>query len=364
MPPIAFVVDRRENGKTLAAVLKLRYGVSWSQAKRLVEKRHVKVSGQVETDVARRLKVGKRVELTAGSIELPAEARKGETGSGRTGDKKPTPTPPQPPKKQATKSAARSPRSPAPPLPRSLFAPEVVYSDDSVVVVNKPIGLTTMRHKEEAAEFGERGRKFLPKTLADLLPAMLGNPGRPVIAVHRIDRDTSGLVVFARTRAAAESLTRQFRKHTVDRRYLALTRGVPAAGRIESVFVRDRGDGRRGSTFKKDPPDGKRAVTHVKVLEQFGEFALAECRLETGRTHQVRIHLGEAGTPLCGESVYDRPVNGKPVPDGSAAKRPMLHATRLGFTHPESGDAMVWEVPPPEDFAALLATNRNAGDAG
>ena len=350
MPPIAFVVDRRENGKTLAAVLKIRYGLSWSQAKRLVEKRHVKVSGQVETDVARRLKLGKRVELTAGSIE-----RKDATPAARGGE--------QPKSKKEARPAAKSPAPPAKPtapavpkLPPSV----IVYSDDAVVVADKPAGLTTMRHREEAAEFGERGRKFLPKTLAELLPSALGTPGRPLIAVHRIDRDTSGLVVFARTRAAAESLTRQFRKHTVDRRYLALTRGVPAAGRIESVLVRDRGDGRRGSTFKRNPPDGKRAVTHVKVLEQWGEFALVECRLETGRTHQVRIHLGEAGAPLCGETVYDRPVNGKPRPDGSGARRPMLHAARLGFTHPESGDVMALDATPPADFTAILAKLREA----
>ena len=230
-----------------------------------------------------------------------------------------------------------------------------------MVVVNKPAGLTTMRHKDEAAEFGERAKKFLPKTLADLLPHLLGTPGRPVIAVHRIDRDTSGLVVFARTRVAAEKLTKQFRKHTVDRRYLALTRGIPAGGRIESVFVRDRGDGRRGSTPNPDAPDGKRAVTHVKVIERFDGFALVECRLETGRTHQVRIHLGEAGTPLCGETVYDRPVNGKRVADASGAGRPMLHAARLGFAHPESGEPMSWDVDPPDDFAALLEKFRSQG---
>ena len=230
---------------------------------------------------------------------------------------------------------------------------QVLYADDALVVADKPAGLTTMRHADEAAEFG-RGKRFLPKTLADALPGLLGSPNKPVIAVHRIDRDTSGLVVFARTRAAAESLTKQFRNHTVDRRYLAITRGVPAAGRIESVFVRDRGDGRRGSTTKTDAPDAKRAVTHVKVLEQFGEFALVECRLETGRTHQVRIHLGEAGAPLCGETVYDRPVNGKPAPDSSSAKRPMLHAARLGFTHPKSGEPMAWDVAPPADFAGVL----------
>jgi 23S rRNA pseudouridine1911/1915/1917 synthase len=358
MPPITFVVDRREAGKTLAAVLRMRFGLSWSQAKRLVEKQHVKVSGQVESDVARRLKAGKRVELAAGTVERKVP------GKQETGDKK----------VESGNAGVRKPRSGRASTPGRENRPaktssdvgipgiEIVYSDESVVVVDKPAGLTTMRHKEEAEEFGERGQRFLPKTLADLLPSLLGVPGRPVIAVHRIDRDTSGLVVFARTRAAGDHLARLFRKHTVDRRYLALTRGVPTSGRIESVLVRDRGDGRRGSTRKTKPPDGKRAVTHVKVLETFGDVALVECRLETGRTHQVRIHLGEAGAPLCGEKVYDRPVNGKPPPDGSGATRPMLHAARLGFVHPDSGDALSWEARPPDDFSRLLNRLRGGQD--
>jgi 23S rRNA pseudouridine1911/1915/1917 synthase len=350
MPPIAFVVDRREAGKTLAAVLKARYGISWSQAKRLVERRHVKVSGQVETDVARRLRLGKRVELAAGSVEVKGAGGKGQESGKQKSPKRHEPA--QKPKGDRT-STGPSPRQ------QAAAGVEIVYSDEAVVVANKPAGLTTMRHREEAAEFGERGKRFLPKTLADLLPGLLGAPGKAVIAVHRIDRDTSGLVVFARTRAAAESLTRQFRKHTVDRRYLALTRGTPPAGRIESVFVRDRGDGRRGSTTRADV-EGKRAVTHVKVLEEFAGFALAECRLETGRTHQVRIHLGEAGAPLCGEAVYDRRVNRKPAPDASGAERPMLHAARLGFMHPESGEALSWEVRPPADFARVLERVRRA----
>lgn len=362
MPPIAFVVDRREAGQTLAAVLKKRFGLSWSQAKRLVERRHVRVGQQVETDVARRLKVGKRVLLDAGTIEQHKREGVGEETkqesaaanrakgvkrtskvSPKSGDKKPTPAP--------SKHRLDPPSLPLPPSC-------IVYSDDAVVVADKPVGLTTMRHKEEAAEFGPRGKRFLPKTLADLLPRALGTPDRSLIAVHRIDRDTSGLVVFARTNAAAEHLAKQFRKHTVDRRYLALTRGTPTSGRIESVFVSDRGDGRRGSTRKTNPPDGKRAVTHVKVLEELGEFALVECRLETGRTHQVRIHLGEAGVPLCGERIYDRAINSKPLPDGSGAERPMLHAARLGFTHPETGHLMTWDVKPPDDFAQLWAKLR------
>lgn len=353
MPPIQFVVDRRAAGQTLASVLKMRFALSWARAKRLVEGGHVRVSGQVETNIARRLKLGKRVEVAAGSVEvkrveLPqdqkSQKRKVETEKAR---------PAKPPVKKPQPQAASRHTPSVPP-------DAIVYVDDEIVVVNKPAGLTTMRNEEEVEEFGT-GQRFLTKTLAGMLPAAIGAPDRPVIAVHRIDRDTSGLVVFARTRSAAESLTKQFRKHTVERRYLALTRGVPAAKRIESVLVRDRGDGRRGSTTDLVPEDGKRAVTHVSVLEVFGTYALVECRLETGRTHQVRIHLGEAGAPLCGEKVYDRPPDGKPFPDGSGAKRPMLHAARLGFVHPESEEAVSWEVAPPEDFQEVLTRLKGEG---
>jgi 23S rRNA pseudouridine1911/1915/1917 synthase len=151
---------------------------------------------------------------------------------------------------------------------------------------------------------------------------------------------------------------KQFRKHSAERKYFALTRGVPAVGRIESVLVRDRGDGRRGSTTDLVAEGGKRAVTHVAVREALGRFALVECRLETGRTHQVRIHLGETGAPLCGETVYDRTVHGKPLPDGSGAKRPMLHAARLGFAHPDTGEVVSWDAEPPADFQEVLARLR------
>lgn len=316
MTPQTFVVGRRDAEQTVAAFLRARLSLPWSRVKRLVESGQVRVAGQKVTDPAFRLKLGKNVEVVT-----PAAA------------------PSQKPVRARLKEA---PRYDGP-------MPVLVYSDDSIAVVDKPAGLTTMRHAEEAAEFGERGKPYLPATLADLLPAMLGRPGKAVRAVHRIDRDTSGLVVFARTRPAEEHLTEQFKAHTVERRYLALVRGRPTAGTIESRLVRDRGDGRRGSG-----PDGQRAVTHVRVLEPVGDFALVECRLETGRTHQVRIHLGEAGTPLCGERVYDRPVNGAPVPDGSGARRPMLHAARLGLTHPATGERMAWDSVPAADFKDLL----------
>jgi 23S rRNA pseudouridine1911/1915/1917 synthase len=174
--------------------------------------------------------------------------------------------------------------------------------------------------------------------------------------VHRLDKDTSGLVVFALTPEAERHLGRQFRAHTIERRYLAVVRGRAQSGRIESYLVRDRGDGRRGSS--PDPAAGKRAVTNVRVVEELGDYTLVECRLETGRTHQVRIHLGEQGTPLCGERVYDRPIHGAPLPDRSRAPRLALHAATLGFDHPATGRRMTWTSPLPKDLAALVARLR------
>ncbi len=249
----------------------------------------------------------------------------------------------------------KPPEADAPGSPGS--EPVIVHADEQIVVVDKPPGLTTMRHADEAAEFGARARRFLPPTLADLLPGLLakgkyGRPGR-VRAVHRLDSDTSGLVVFARTAEAERELGRQFRARSTDRVYLALVRGRAKDGRIESVLVRDRGDGRRGSATDSNDP-GQRAVTHVRVVEEFGDFTLVECRLETGRTHQVRIHLGEAGTPLCGERLYDRPLHGQPLPDASGAKRTALHAATLGFDHPATGARVRWVAPMPSDMNDLL----------
>ena len=351
MPPIELFCSKREKDQTVAAVLKARLDLTWAKAKKLIEGRHVKIGGQVEANPARRCRPGLRIEVAANALDKKLAVgsnQSAEKPNSRRRDAKQSAVGSQSAVKKSTSNTNRHSKLET---RNSKLDIDLVYSDDSVVVVNKPIGLTTMRHAEEAAEFG-KGKRFLPKTLADLLPDLLGVPGRPVIAVHRIDRDTSGLVVFARNGKAEKHLTDQFRKHTADRRYLALVRGTPKAGRIESMLVPNRGDGRRGTG---DAADAKKAVTHIKVMETLGEFAVVECRLETGRTHQVRIHLGEASTPLCGERIYDRPLNGKPFPDGSGATRPMLHAARLGFIHPATGEHMQWDVPPPADFAALWA---------
>jgi 23S rRNA pseudouridine1911/1915/1917 synthase len=181
-----------------------------------------------------------------------------------------------------------------------------------------------------------------------------------VRAVHRLDKETSGLVVFARTVAAERNLGEQFRAHRVERCYLAIVRGEARSQRIESWLVRDRGDGRRGSGPQTGM--GQRAVTNVRVVETYRGYALVECRLETGRTHQVRIHLGEAGTPICGDHVYDRPLHGRPLPDGSGIARIALHAATLGFRHPGTGKRIKWKSQLPPDMAALLRRLRSSSD--
>jgi 23S rRNA pseudouridine1911/1915/1917 synthase len=318
MPAESFIVSREEAARTVAEVLRRRLRLSWSQARHLVEVRRVRLSGQLCVDPARRVKPGQRLEVLSDS--------------------------------RGTERPGRTYKTVGP-------QPTIRYMDEQVVVVDKPPGLTTMRHPEEVAEFGSRARRFLPPTLADLLPALLAKSrskasAGSLLPVHRLDKETSGLVVFARTALAARHLGQQFRAHTIDRCYWALVRGKARSGRIESYLTADRGDGRRGSTENRD--QGKRAVTNVRAREELGEYTLVECRLETGRTHQIRIHLGEQGTPLCGDHVYDRPPHGTPRPDESKAPRPMLHAARLGFEHPRTGKKMTWEAPPPGDMARLL----------
>lgn len=323
-----FVVSRGESGRTLTAVVKVKLGISWSQAQRLVESRRVRLQGRTCGELTRRVHFGQRIEITDGAT------------------KRKSPDRPQQTHRTAKRQHKHKP-SPGP-------MPVLRHIDDAILVVDKPAGITTHRSAADRAEFGERGQRYLPSTLTDRARAFVG--GGEIRAVHRIDRDTSGLVVFARTAAAETELGRQFRSHKVGRRYLAITRGVPSEGRIESILVRDRGDGRRGSGVGEG---SQRAVTHVRIVERLGACCLVECRLETGRTHQVRIHLGEAGAPLAGERVYDRPVNGPPAPDPSGSPRVALHATYLGFMHPVSGEWIEWTSPLPADLEAVRCRLRS-----
>jgi 23S rRNA pseudouridine1911/1915/1917 synthase len=329
--PRTIVVSRAESNRSVAALLHRHLSVSWSVARRLVADGRVRIGPALCRNAEQPIKVGQR-------LTVAPEVKRREPEKLVV---------PRKPGERPTEGPWQRYHGPVPVLR---------HVDPDVVVVDKPAGLTTMRHAEEAAEFGARGKRFLPPTLADLLPALLppsrrGRPA-PVRAVHRLDRDTSGLVVFARTPEAEGHLGKQFRARETGRRYLAIVRGRAEPGRVESCFVPDRGDGRRGSAGK--PGEGKHAVTHITVLEALDEFTLVECRLETGRTHQVRIHLGERGTPICGERLYDRPLHQAPLPDSSGAKRLALHAADLAFTHPRTGQRLTFHAPLPADMRDLL----------
>ncbi|MCZ2340588.1 MAG: RluA family pseudouridine synthase [Bacteroidales bacterium] len=314
LPP--FSVLAAEAGHTLAKVLRSRLHAdqpSWNQVRTLIASRRIQVGDAICSDAARRLQEGEIVTLLGSPKRLPASAR-----------------------------------------PDTLV---IRHYDDHLVVVEKPSGVNSVRHPLEL-EWSPQRRRLDP-TLQDLatwaVEARQRLPRKrlpPLRIVHRLDKETSGLLVFARTALAERELGMQFRKHTVIRRYLALVAGPFQPRTIRSNLVRDRGDGRRGSTTL--PKVGKPAVTHVEVAERFDGYTLLSCRLETGRTHQIRIHLSESGHPVCGDKVYCRKPNGDNIPDRSTAPRLALHALELGFVHPVTGASLFWEMPPPEDLQRLF----------
>lgn len=228
---------------------------------------------------------------------------------------------------------------------REVAAPKlIVFYDSQLIVVEKPAGISTVPYDREE-------RDTLDRRLMNQLVRLKTRP--KVLTVHRIDKETTGLLVFARTQPALERLKSQFRFHSVERRYLALVHGKVRSQTIRSQLLKDRGDGLRGST--NNPRLGRAAVTHVRVLEHFKEASLVECQLETGRTHQIRIHLSELGHPLLGERVYSKGYAGKLL----EAPRVMLHATSLGFDHPsEDGRQLQFKSEPPDDFSRLLTQLR------
>ncbi len=229
----------------------------------------------------------------------------------------------------------------------------IVYLDPSVVVVDKPSGVITVPFGDESPD---QARETLDSLVREILARKAdrhGSRGRaPLGVVHRIDKETSGLLVFTRTLAAKKHLSDQFRTHSTMRRYLAIVHGVLTKQvTYRTTLVEDRGDGLRGSS-RSPRMGGQLAITHVEPLEPLVGATLVACRLETGRTHQIRIHLSEAGLPLVGESVYVRDYRQPRIP----ASRTMLHAYELGFTHPATEERMQFRRDPPRDFAELLAS--------
>jgi 23S rRNA pseudouridine1911/1915/1917 synthase len=290
---------------TVAAVVREQTGVAWSRARKLCADGRVTVNGERCLDPASRIPPDAVVVVD----EYASPIRKG-------------------------------------PLAQSA----IVFYDRDLVIVDKPAGMLSVAD--------EPGNK---ETLVDYTRTILRRMGgrevdAPLGVVHRLDKDTSGVMVFARTVEAKRVLAAKFRTHEIDRIYHAIAHGAVSEGSVDTQLVLDRGDGLRGShghfrRAKGDPPaDAKQAVTHIRPMASLRGATLVECRLETGRQHQIRIHLAELGHPIIGERVYIRDYAGAKI----EAQRTMLHARTLGFAHPRTGERVTFEREPPEDFQMML----------
>lgn len=395
-----FHLDTSDQGIVLERALKKRLeGASWGEIRESIRRRKVQVNGNLCLDPVRKVTAKDVVKLWRESLPKPIEA-----------------------------SDIR-----------------IVHVDDFLVVVEKPAGITSVRHFEER-NLPDKRRQLQP-TLEELLPLSLlqyflrnsrgerpakklpNSPSelkdwRPedrkslelkleklrVVAVHRLDRDTSGLMLFARTQGVARSLIESFKHHRVLRKYHAVVHGYPEAQSIDTILVRNRGDGHRGtkptsaaqSTLDTKPTSGskptsdskpsvdtasafdaessvdaetkidsesssggtqadpteQRAITHIRPIEKIGPYSLIECQLETGRTHQIRIHLSEAGHLLCGDPIYCKLADGTLVQDQSGAPRQALHSATLSFQHPISEEKLEFKMHWPADLHRWLSSLR------
>ena len=224
---------------------------------------------------------------------------------------------------------------------------DIVYEDDDLIVINKPRGMVV--HPGAGNKEGTLVSALLRHAGEGIRE--LGDPERPGI-VHRIDKDTSGLIVCAKTREAFEGLKEQFAVHSIEREYLAIVLHniKEEEGTVDVPIGRDPAN---GSRRKVNGSAAREAVTHYRVLERLGDQCLISARLETGRTHQIRVHMAYIGHPVLGDPVYG------PRKDRFNAGGQMLHARTLGFVHPVTGEQMRFESPLPEYFLRMLTRLRN-----
>lgn len=233
------------------------------------------------------------------------------------------------------------------------IALDIVHEDAHLIVVNKPAGLVV--HPAAGNPDGTLVNALLHHCAGQL--SGIGGVARPGI-VHRIDKDTSGLIVAAKTDRAHEGLARQFAQHSIDRRYQAIVIGRPrpAEGTVDAPLARSPANRKKIAIVA----GGKRAVTHYRTLESYAGATMVECRLETGRTHQVRVHMASLGHALIGDPLYSRTPPGlRAIVETLHFKRQALHARRLGFIHPVTTIALSFESDLPADMRALASRLSN-----
>jgi 23S rRNA pseudouridine1911/1915/1917 synthase len=238
-------------------------------------------------------------------------------------------------------------------LPKARSTLPVLYQDEHVIVIDKPAGLLSVPAAPGAGE--EDTALGRVQDYARRLKPHRGYAER----VHRLDRDTSGALAFALSREARAGLIQTFRDHRIERRYLAIVVGQPKtdSGTIDAPVREAWVSGRRGVASAGEPAQAAR--THWRLRERLGDASLLELTLETGRQHQVRVHLAHLGLPILSDPVYGRPGRGRPL-----ARRPMLHAVHLAFAHPVTGARVVVTSPLPADFERVLATLRSQAHRG
>ena len=231
---------------------------------------------------------------------------------------------------------------------------DIVYEDEDLLVVDKPASMVV--HPAPGNYSGTLVNALMFHC-GDQLSSINGviRPG----IVHRIDKDTSGLLVVAKTDRAHTGLARQLEEHSINRRYRAIVYNniKEDEGTVDAAIGRDPKNRLRNAVIRDGAPgfeSAKSAVTHYKVLERFGKYTYIEARLETGRTHQIRVHMAYIKHPLLGDELYG------PNKNKEGAKRQMLHAGVLGFEHPVTGEYMEFESPLPEDFEKVLNRLREA----
>lgn len=307
-------------------------GISRSRAKALIEDGAVTVGGAVETNPRAPVKAGLQY-----AVNLP---------------------PPVP----ATPQAENIPL-------------DILFEDEHLIILNKPAGLAV--HPAPGSETGTLVNALLHHCQGQL--SGIGGVERPGI-VHRLDKLTSGVMVAAKTEAAHTGLAALFERHDIDRLYRAITRGAPRplSGTIDAAIARSENDRKKMSVHKNpDSPAARHAVTHYRAVETYGykdratrlpAAAMIECRLETGRTHQIRVHMTHAGAPLIGDPVYGRQSgiiawgsgeeHAAALAAARAFPRQALHAAVLGFVHPITGETHRFEQPLPEDMAGLVSALR------